>query len=131
MCELEWKKTMGAQTVNQKEMTRIAITARNILNEDTCTVADSLVRLCDLLSKPENHITIRAEPHKPVRTIQDMVNEMPHELSNLPRFTAYAKVLQQKGGMGEIQLTIKEKIITLKLQQELSVLGYISANLII
>jgi hypothetical protein len=97
--------------LRKEEITKIADCARDKISIAT-EYADRFVRLCDLLAMPENHITIKKEPHMPARTITEMVNEMAQELSNLPRFTAYSKVLQVSGQMGEIQLTRKEKIRT-------------------
>jgi hypothetical protein len=45
------------------------------------------------------------EKMKVERTQADMINEMAQELSNLPRFTAYAKVLQETDG---VQTVVKE-----------------------
>jgi hypothetical protein len=59
---------------------------------------DAVVKLSELLAKPENHLQVKSRQRgqKPVqtRTIADMVNEMEGELTELPKYTAYAKVLQ-------------------------------------
>lgn len=59
-----------------------------------------LKAVCILLERPENHIMVRSnqkiERHVPARTVADMVNEMTQELTELPKYSAYAKVLQGK-----------------------------------
>jgi len=61
-------------------------------------IFDELADLCSLLQQPENHIKIASgqyvEKQIHVRPVHDMTDEMAQELSNLPRFTAYAKLLQ-------------------------------------
>jgi hypothetical protein len=76
--------------------------------------ATILASACYALIDPKNHIKIRdesieREPGK--RAISDMINEMAQELANLPRYTAYAKVLQEKNG---VQSVVKEKVQTLR-----------------
>jgi hypothetical protein len=60
------------------------------------------VDLCELLGKPENHIKVRSGQYveKPTRsrTEIDMVNESARELVGLPKFTAYARVVQSIDG---------------------------------
>jgi hypothetical protein len=75
-----------------------------------------LAEVCYLLTKPENYIKVSSSQQrakqKQKRTIADMINEMAQELSNLPRFTAYAKSLQEKDGQ---QRVIKKKSQTIAL----------------
>lgn len=58
---------------------------------------DGLAALSSLLARPENHIQVKTKQRGervPPRTIADMTNEMEGELTELPKYTAYAKVLQ-------------------------------------
>jgi hypothetical protein len=79
-------------------------------------VINDLIEFCNLLTKPENHVKVRSgqyvEKLVHVRPVHDMTDEMAQELANLPRFTAYAKVIQEQGGR---QAVIKHKMQTLKL----------------
>jgi hypothetical protein len=50
-----------------------------------------------------------------VRPVHDMTDEMAQELINLPRFTAYAKIIEEKGGE---QRVWKGKIQTRPLYKE-------------
>jgi hypothetical protein len=69
---------------------------------------DGSTNLCGLLAKPENHLQVktrqRGQKAVQTRTIADMVDEMEGELTELPKYTAYAKVLQgNKVWRGKIQ----------------------------
>jgi hypothetical protein len=68
----------------------------------TLQVIDDFVQFCRLLSKPENHVKTRSSQYieKLVnsRTFIDMNHEMAHELIKLPRYTAYAKIIEERGG---------------------------------
>ena len=79
-------------------------------------VISDLVEFCNLLSKPENHVKVQSGQYveKPVhvRPVHDLTDEMAQEFSNLPRFTAYAKIIQDQGGR---QMVSKCKMQTLKL----------------
>ncbi len=81
--------------------------------EETLMVIDEFVKFCALLSKPENHIKKPSgqyvEKEVPLRTVADMVNEMRGELTSLPNFTAYAKIMQAENGN---QAVAKHKINT-------------------
>jgi hypothetical protein len=71
-----------------------------------------LVETCYLLTKPENYIRVpTGQPgeKRGADTVRKKIDVMSQELSNLPRFSAYAKVLQEKDGQ---QSVIKEKIET-------------------
>lgn len=65
-------------------------------------VLEDLVEFCILLTEPKNHIKVPSGQYvvKPVHTrpVHDMTDEMAQELANLPRFTAYAKVIAEKEG---------------------------------
>lgn len=83
---------------------------------DVKTVIDNFALFCDFLSKPENHVL---EPSRqyvekavPSRTVSDMTNEMAQELAGLARYTAYARLIEEKDGRQRI---IKEKIATIAL----------------
>jgi hypothetical protein len=76
---------------------------------------DDLVEFCILLMKPENHIKVPSgqyvEKLVHIRPVHDMTDEMAQELTNLPRFIAYAKVIEEKEGK---QNVFKGKMQTLK-----------------
>jgi hypothetical protein len=80
---------------------------------DELIFVTELDEFCHLLQKPENHIKVPSGQYveKPVhvRPVHDMTNEMAQELTNLPRFTAYAKVIQENN---REQKVIKRKIKT-------------------
>lgn len=77
---------------------------------------DEFARFCVLLAKPENHIKVRSAQYveKPVRSRAeiDMVNEISRELVNLPRYTAYARVVGEKDGKA---IVWKGKVRTIEL----------------
>jgi hypothetical protein len=79
-------------------------------------IFDHLEELCYLLRRPENHIKIPSgqyvEKQVHVRQVHDMSDEMAQELSNLPRFNAYAKIIKEEGGQ---QTVWKGRIQTLPL----------------
>jgi hypothetical protein len=81
-------------------------------------VIEEFVEFCLLLAKPENHIQVPSGQYttiqKPIRQVQDMVNEMAQELSRLPIHTAYVKVNRVKNGEHEVLI---RKIKTLPLTQ--------------
>lgn len=66
---------------------------------------EDFVECCDLLAKPENQIKMPGGQYVSrevnARQEQDMTNEMSRELVWLPRFIAYAKVLQERSGVEE------------------------------
>ncbi len=77
------------------------------LNQDqnTRSVAgtiDEFAKFCGLLAKPENHVLVPGgqyiEKQVPLRQESDMVNEMARVLTGLPRYTAYARIVEEKGG---------------------------------
>jgi hypothetical protein len=84
----------------------------------TLKVIEEFVEFCVLLSQPENHIQVPSGQYtttpKPIRQVQDMVNEMAQELSRLPIRTAYVKVNRVKNGEHEVLI---RKIKTLPLTQ--------------
>ena len=84
----------------------------------TLEVIDEFVKFCILLMKPENHVKVQSGQYveKQVNTRQyhDMNDEMAWELMKLPRFTAYAKVIQEQQGEQVIRI---RKIKTLKLEE--------------
>jgi hypothetical protein len=65
-------------------------------------IVEELKEFCQLLSRPENHIKVASgqyvEKQVHVRPVHDMTDEMAQELINLPRYTAYAKVIEEKDG---------------------------------
>jgi hypothetical protein len=83
------------------------------LDGDTLKVVENYVEVLVLLAQPENHIKVftgqyREKPVR-VRPVHDMTDEMAQELANLPRFTAYAKVIAENEGK---QTVWKSKIKT-------------------
>jgi ribosomal protein L20A (L18A) len=78
-------------------------------------VIEKFVEFCELLARPENHIKVPSKQRVVnTRSVADMTNEMAGELANLPRYTAYAKVLAETGGE---QIVLRTKIRTLKLKE--------------
>jgi hypothetical protein len=81
---------------------------------------NDFIDFCYLIQEPENHIKIASgqyvEKQVYVRQVHDMSDEMAQELINLPRFTAYAKVIEEKDG---IQSVWKGKIKTLMLPDQI------------
>ena len=63
---------------------------------------DELKALCELLAKPANHIIMPSghyvEKQVHVRPGHDMTDEMAQERIHLPRCTAYATIIAEKGG---------------------------------
>jgi len=59
---------------------------------------NEFIELFTLLSQPQNHIKVPSgqyiEKAVSVRLVSDMTNEMAQELIKLPRFSAYAKVIE-------------------------------------
>ena len=82
---------------------------------------NDFIDFCYLIQEPENHIKIASgqyvEKQVHVRQVHDMSDEMAQELVNVPRFTAYAKVIEEKDGK---QSVWKGKITTLPLPDQLS-----------
>jgi hypothetical protein len=79
-------------------------------------IVDQFASFCTLLSRPENHIMVPTGQYVDkaynIRHEDDMKNEMARELVNLPRYTAFAKVVKERGGE---QKDWKGKIRTVKL----------------
>jgi formylglycine-generating enzyme required for sulfatase activity len=77
-------------------------------------VIDEFVKFCALLNKPENHIKVPSrqyvEKQVNTRAFADMTHEMSQKLAGLPRFSAWAKVLQEQKGE---QTVLKRKMKTL------------------
>lgn len=67
----------------------------------TISVLREFVEFCELLSRPENVYMVKSGQFVSklvnTRTEQDMVNEAAREATGLPKYTAYAKVLQDEG----------------------------------
>ena len=88
-------------------------------NYDFMPDMEELVEICNLLAKPENHIKVASGQYveKPVgvRLVSDMTNEMALELANLPRYTAWVKLIQEENGK---QIVLKRKIKPLALPKE-------------
>ena len=74
------------------------------------------VQFCDLLIRPENHVQVPSTQYVETQvntyTTQEMINQMAKELIDLPRFTAYAKVVQ---AVNDTQIVRKAKIQTFAL----------------
>jgi hypothetical protein len=58
--------------------------------------------VCLLLAKPENHVKVASgqyvEKQVHVRQVHDMTDEAAQDLINLPRYMAYAKIIEEKDG---------------------------------
>ena len=78
-------------------------------------IVEDIARFCYLLSLPENLITVPGgryvKKKKNARAVRDMIDEMMQELTELPRYTAYAKVIEERSGA---QIVRKQKIGTMK-----------------
>jgi hypothetical protein len=99
--------------------------------EELCANINGFVRplydlkqVCLVLEKPENHVRVRSNQQVlrsvPSRTVADMVNEMAGELTNLPRYTAYAKRIGEADGK---QAIWKGRIETLQVTYRPGVLN--------
>ena len=79
---------------------------------------DEVIHFCRLLSQPENHVkgvtAQYVETEVNSYTTQEMNNQMAQELIDLPRFTAYAKVVQE---VNDTQIVRKAKIQTARLKK--------------
>ena len=79
---------------------------------------DDFVHFCRLLRQPENHVkgvtAQYVETEVNSYTTQEMSNQMAQELVDLPRFTAYAKVIQE---VNNTQIVRKAKIQTARLEK--------------
>src|SRR5215213_8499090 len=75
-------------------------------SSEAFTKIKECIEFCQLLQDPENHIKVPSGQYveKPVsiRTVADMTNAMVQDLCELPRYTAYAKVLQETEGEQEV-----------------------------
>jgi hypothetical protein len=84
--------------------------------QEALTALADFHRFCQLLRDPENHVKGQTAQYgeREVNTYptQEMINQMAQELVDLPRYTAYAKVIQEQGG---VQVVRKVKITTEKL----------------
>jgi hypothetical protein len=78
-------------------------TMRAIYNRNKSIIEklQEFIQVCGLLSRPENHIMVRSGQYAAkqvnIRTEADMTNEMVRNLVSLPKYTAYAKILQDEG----------------------------------
>jgi len=77
-------------------------------------VIEELITFCNLLAMPENHVKVPSrhyvEKQVQVRQVADMTDETAHDLANLPRYTAYARVIKEKDGQQTVE---RKKIKTL------------------
>jgi hypothetical protein len=77
------------------------LTVKELLatNKNIITMIDDLIDFCNLLSQPENHMKVATGNYveKPyhVRQFHDMSDEMTQELTKLPRFQAYTKLIDE------------------------------------
>jgi hypothetical protein len=69
---------------------------------DVFKVTLEISELCQLLSQPENHVKVPSGVYKEVAvhvaSTQEMVNQAVQALTELPRYTAMAKVIEERGG---------------------------------
>jgi hypothetical protein len=86
---------------------------REFKADDLKRIEDA-IEFCNLLAKPENHIKVPSGVYREVAvnvaTTQEMVNRAVQELTELPRFTAMAKILLEENGKQSV------KKATIKLQ---------------
>jgi hypothetical protein len=99
----ETVKELGPQVLTRDELERVKQACRSEIDSSPAAVkmrevVSSFVELCELLAKPENHIKVRAAATGPAPNEAEMVNEMARVLTQIPRYTAYAKVFEEKGG---------------------------------
>jgi hypothetical protein len=84
-----------------KQLCRQKLNRANEQTQKIVATLDEFVEFCELLTKPENHIRVRINQQVtrqvPTRTTADMINDMTRELTELPKYTAYVKVLQDNG----------------------------------
>lgn len=112
---------LSARTLSEHEARKVRESCIRQLHEagditkKAIATIDEFAAFCKLLSQPENHILVPSkqyvEKQVPTRHEQDMVNHRARELLELPKYTAYAKVLQEVDGQ---QRVWKGKIQTLK-----------------
>jgi hypothetical protein len=122
-----WLPALPARIFTIQEQKTLLEYSRQILREDIQAghtspkffqVIDEIIEFCSLVQKQENHIKVPSgqyvEKHVHVRQVHDMTDEMAQELSNLPRFIAYAKIIDESEG---IQRVLNNKIKTFPLQK--------------
>ena len=104
----------------QAQRILVMVQSKSIAHAETRRLSNflsELAALCLALSASEQHIRVPSgqyQPHKrqqiiyltharhaithPRRAVADMFNEMLQELASLPRYTAYAKIIEEVGG---------------------------------
>lgn len=105
-----------------EDVKRACIQELRQANPETRNVAatiDEFVQFCALLSRPENHIQVPCGQYieREVRARQeaDMSNEVARKLTELPKYTAYAKIMKEIEGE---HIVWKGKIQTLQLKEK-------------
>ena len=93
--------------VPSKETRRdiIAVCKAGIAQDELEKIAE-LVRFCSELAKPVNHVRVKSGHYEDkevnTRTVADMTNEAAHELSRIPRYTAFPKIIDEGEGRQEV-----------------------------
>ena len=110
------RRLMEAECTGREYMRIFAIRVDWQLRKLERFIEDCFFRCAELLAKEPLKVFSGKyeETLKMERTQADMVNEMAHELTNLARFTAYAKVIEEKGG---VQSVLKRKMYTLQMRK--------------
>lgn len=92
----------GRERVELRQNARALLQAEMNPKQNVFLAIDELVEFCTLLQNPDNWVRVASgqyvQKERPLRTIADMTNEMEQELVSLPRFTAYAKLIEEQGG---------------------------------
>lgn len=115
------------RVLSEKEREQVLKACVDRLNKDGMTgegyieVINQFAQFCALLSRPENHILVPSgqyiEKKVQTRTASDMNADMAQELTNLPKYTAYAKIHQERGGGQEVAKLRIETIYQPRLEQ--------------
>jgi hypothetical protein len=88
-----------ARTLNQQEIEALKKACLvEVEGHPALTALKEFGEFCEILARPEHHIMIPSNQYIETQvnsySTQEMSNQMAQELANLPRFTAYARVIQ-------------------------------------
>lgn len=99
---------LARRVVSGEERKRLLGYCRTILTEHNCGVDDIAKRLSEikeffeLFSEPDNYIKVASgqytEKAVSIASTQEMTNRAVKTLTDLPEYTAYAKILSERGG---------------------------------
>ena len=72
---------------------------KNVGKRDVFKVTAEILELCQLLTEPDNHVNVASGVYREVAvnvsTTQEMINQAIQNLTELPRYTAMAKVIAE------------------------------------